>query len=81
VRQRLKEIQGINSRARDLQKLKVDQVRLNYGAEPLDVSEFTNVAPAVGGGGPKKIKDNAEYDSLPSGAEFIDPNGQKRRKP
>lgn len=81
VRQRLKEIQGINSRARDLQKLKVDQVRLNYGAEPLDVSEFTNVAPAVGGGGPKRIKDNAEYDALPKGSEFIDPNGQKRRKP
>jgi hypothetical protein len=33
------------------------------------------------GGGPKRIKDNAEYDALPKGAEFIDPNGQKRRKP
>jgi hypothetical protein len=30
---------------------------------------------------PTKITGNADYDSLPSGAVFIDPNGQQRRKP
>lgn len=59
VRQRLKEIQGINNRARDLQRMKVDQVRANYGAEPLDVSGFTNVAPAVGATAPPQALDDA----------------------
>ena len=44
---------------------------------------------ALSGGGstpapataPTKITGNADYDSLPSGAVFIDPNGQQRRKP
>lgn len=31
--------------------------------------------------GPKQIKSDAEYDALPSGAEFIGPDGKKRRKP
>jgi hypothetical protein len=31
--------------------------------------------------GPKKIASDAEYDALPSGAEFIDPDGKRRRKP
>ena len=30
---------------------------------------------------PIKIKGNADYDALPSGAEFIDPFGKRRRKP
>lgn len=31
--------------------------------------------------GPKKIASDEEYDALPSGAEFIDPDGKPRRKP
>lgn len=65
VKQRLKEIQGINNRARDLQKLKVDQIRANYGNEPLDVSGFTNVAPAVGATGG-------------AGGSWDDPDKEKR---
>lgn len=30
---------------------------------------------------PKQITSDADYNALPSGAEFIDPNGQLRRKP
>lgn len=30
---------------------------------------------------PGKISTDAEYDALPSGAEFIDPEGNRRRKP
>lgn len=32
-------------------------------------------------GAPKKIASKAEYDALPSGAEFIAPDGSRRRKP
>jgi hypothetical protein len=34
-----------------------------------------------GGNGPKKIASKADYDALPSGAEFIAPDGSHRRKP
>lgn len=33
------------------------------------------------GTGPKRIKNDAEYEALPSGAEFIGPDGKRRRKP
>lgn len=40
---------------------------------------------AIGGkaasAGPVQIESDADYDELPSGAEFIDPDGVKRRKP
>jgi hypothetical protein len=32
-------------------------------------------------GAPMAISSDAEYDALPSGAEFIDPEGNRRRKP
>jgi len=31
--------------------------------------------------GPKQIKSDADYAALPSGAEFIAPDGSHRRKP
>jgi hypothetical protein len=34
-----------------------------------------------GGGGPKRITSDAEYDALPSGTVFIDPDGKERKKP
>lgn len=34
-----------------------------------------------GKGGPVQIKTDADYDKLPSGTEFVGPDGQKRRKP
>lgn len=33
------------------------------------------------GGGAVQVKTDADYDSLPSGTLFIDPNGEQRRKP
>lgn len=33
------------------------------------------------GGGAQPIKSDAEYDALPSGAEFIGPDGKRRKKP
>jgi hypothetical protein len=42
VEQRLKEVIEINKRAAELQKLQVDQIRANYGAEPIDTGAFEN---------------------------------------
>jgi len=36
---------------------------------------------AQGGGAAKQITSDAEYNALPSGAVFLDPNGNQRRKP
>ena len=48
VQQRLDEIQKINKRGSDLQKLQVDQIRANYGAQPLDFTQFENRPAALG---------------------------------
>jgi hypothetical protein len=56
VKQRLAEIKNINKRGAELQQLKIDGIRANYGHEPLDTSAQRNVppalntAPAAGGG-------------------------------
>jgi hypothetical protein len=38
-------------------------------------------SPATPNAATVNIKSNAEYDALPSGTIFVDPNGQQRRKP
>lgn len=48
VKQRLIEIKAINERAINLRKMNVDQIRSNYGQEPLDTSGYSRQAPAVG---------------------------------
>jgi hypothetical protein len=50
VKQRLGEIQRINKRGADLQRLKVDSVRANYGKAPLETQNYTNQPAAVGSG-------------------------------
>lgn len=52
VKQRLQEIQRINDRGAELQRLKVDQVRMNYGLDTLDVTPQLQQKPALTGGGP-----------------------------
>jgi hypothetical protein len=49
VSNRLAEIQKINERGAALQQMQIDQVRANYGNQPLDVSGYRNVQPAIGG--------------------------------
>lgn len=49
VRQRLAEIQKINERGAELQRLRVDSVRAEYGHEPLDASSYSKQPAAVGG--------------------------------
>jgi hypothetical protein len=48
VKQRLKEIQAINKRGTELQRLKVDGIRANYGKAPLETDSYTQQPPAVG---------------------------------
>lgn len=50
VKQRLQDIQKINKRGADLQKLQVDQIRANYGATPVDFTQFENRPAALGNG-------------------------------
>lgn len=58
VRERLAEIREINKRAVDLQKYKIDTIRENFNAEPLDLEKIENLKPAVGGNGEKKGASN-----------------------
>lgn len=51
VQNRLSEVEALNKRASDLRRLNVDQIRTNYGLEPLDVSGYQDVRPSVGAGG------------------------------
>lgn len=46
VKQRLAEVREINKRGADLQKLGVNQIRSNYGYEPLDFEQFST-GPAI----------------------------------
>lgn len=51
VKQRLGEIQAINKRGADLQRMRVDSIRNEYRAEPLDASAYAAQPAAIGGGG------------------------------
>jgi len=48
VKQRLAEIQKINERVAALQQMNIDQIRANYGADPLDASGRLNQPSAIG---------------------------------
>lgn len=54
----------------------VKNLWLKYETQNPDAFE-----PSAQGAGPKKIASDAEYNALPSGAEFIAPDGSTRRKP
>jgi hypothetical protein len=45
------------------------------------VPKSNAASPATPNAATVNIKSNAEYDALPSGTIFVDPNGQQRRKP
>ena len=50
VKQRLQEITAINKRAEELQRLKVDQIRSNYNAPPMDYTKMQNAPSGVSTG-------------------------------
>lgn len=55
VKQRLGEIQKINERAANLRKMNVENIRQNFGVEPLDTGGYQNQPAAVGGGGGSNV--------------------------
>jgi len=48
VSQRLSEIQKINERASHIRSMNVDNIRSNYGLQPLDTSGYSSQPPAIG---------------------------------
>lgn len=52
VQQRLAEIQRLNDRAVQLRKLDIDNIRQNYGHEPMDTEGYSKVPAALNGGAP-----------------------------
>jgi len=57
-----------------------DALREFYGDEAEGMIEGYKSA-SKAQGGPKRINSDADYDALPSGTEFIAPDGSRRRKP
>lgn len=62
VKQRLGEIKRINERAVQLRKLDIDNVRVNYGYEPMDTSSYAS-QPATLNGGKKPAPDASALEA------------------
>lgn len=62
VKQRLAEIQTINDRAAGLRMRQNDAMRANYGAAPMDYSEYTGVKPAVGSSQPRTVTQRGTHN-------------------
>jgi hypothetical protein len=52
-----------------------------YGLKPENVIQDKRLPAGTDGGGPVKINGDADFAKLPSGAEFVGPDGVRRRKP
>jgi hypothetical protein len=84
VKQRLQEIQKINSRGAELQKLKVDSIRANYGNDPYNFDALTNQKPSLNGGvsgnwgvqgQPQKPQSATQNNTQPKGRIKFDAQG------
>lgn len=65
VQQRLAEIRNINQRAANLQRMNIDNIRMNYGHDPLDTTGYENQPAALGGGqgGPSSATEGKQPSS------------------
>lgn len=63
VKQRLGEIKRLNERAVQLRKLDIDNVRINYGLDPMDTSNYSNVAPSLNGGKKAATPDTSSIEA------------------
>jgi len=54
VKSRIEAIQNINNRAVQLRKMNIDNIRTNYGYDPLDTSGYSNVSPALNNPPPRR---------------------------
>lgn len=52
----------------------------SLGDAGYDTTKYSARAPRERTAGPKQIKNDAEYNALPSGTEYISPDGKRRRK-
>lgn len=64
VKQRLGEIQRINKRGVELQQLRIDGIRNNYGLDPMDTTPQREQPPALNGGGALSPDEAAELEAL-----------------
>lgn len=71
VKQRLGEIKRLNERAVQLRKLDIDNVRANYGQEPMDVGAYEKQPPSLNGG-------NKVGTIPPAAAAALKANPQRR---
>ena len=63
-------------------KQKVDARKVAEGAMRQAAGRAqSSLPPQAEGGSPPQIKNDAEYSALPSGTEFVAPDGSRRRKP
>lgn len=62
-------------------KSRLGEIKTHYSNWKKAVEESRGAKKPSGDTQPKKITSDTDYNALPSGAEFIDPNGKKRRKP
>lgn len=56
----------------------IETARIRAGRAKGDIDRVTGGGAA--GGAPRRIQNDAEYAALPSGSEYIDPTGKRRRK-
>lgn len=86
VKERLAEVKVLNSRAADLQKLNIDNIRANYGHDPMDYTAYENRPASIGAGSQPSgdvplVKTQEQFDALPSGATYMEEDGKTYRKP
>ncbi|KAA6179144.1 hypothetical protein F3K50_03295 [Pseudomonas marginalis] len=95
VQQRLTEIMALNEKAMQLKTNMIQQRRHNARVEPLDIGTVipqtdqqpglkmprAEAAPRQQQSAAPRIATDDDYNRLPSGTVFIDPNGKQRVKP
>lgn len=80
VKQRLETIQRLNERAVKEKTGLIKDTYSNYGKEAPNLDLYSNQQSTLESNIPK-ISNEDEYNALPSGTTFIDPDGKQRRKP
>lgn len=76
------QLQGLPafSRLRKADRSRFDAVLKGAGLDPASVDDNGLPVAAPAAAGPVRIGTKEEYEKLPSGAEYIDPNGKHKRK-
>lgn len=73
VKQRLQEIQTINSRAADLKRVQIDQLRQNFGQEPMDYGALPSGTAYQGGLQPPPLAGSDSTPTTPASEQMLAP--------